>query len=376
MLLPRPPLVAAPRRGTVIVTGSSGLVGAAAVRRFHASGHDVVGIDNDLRAYFFGAGASTAFARERLAQQCERYEHRAIDVRDEAAIDALFAERNRDVVAVIHCAAQPSHDWAAKEPKTDFAVNALGTLNLLEAVRTHCPEAAFVFTSTNKVYGDTPNRLPMVELDTRWEVDPSHPYREHGVDESMSVDQSLHSLFGVSKLAADAMVQEYGRYFGLRTGVFRGGCLTGPGHAGAELHGFLAWLVRCTRDGTPYVVHGHLGKQVRDNIHCDDLVAAFEHFVEAPRAGEVYNLGGGRFANCSMLEAIALCEEVTGRSLAWTYSDTARIGDHRWWISDTRKFRAHYPAWTCEHDLRATVVQIHDELAARARGETRPLLPT
>lgn len=375
MLVPRP--TNAPARqnlprvspGVVIVTGSSGLVGAAAVRRFDALGHRVIGIDNDLRSYFFGSGASTSWSTSQLREDLPGYDHRAIDIRDERAIDAVFAQFGTDIQAVIHCAGQPSHDWATREPHTDFSVNATGTLVLLEATRKRCPKAAFVFTSTNKVYGDTPNRLPMVETETRWELDPLHPFAEHGIDESMSIDQSMHSLFGASKLAADVMVQEYGRYFGMRTGVFRGGCLTGPGHAGAELHGFLAWLMKCARDGIPYVVHGHGGKQVRDNIHADDLVACFEHFVRSPRCGEVYNIGGGRFSNCSMQEAITMCETIAGKQLERTYAETERQGDHRWWISDTRKFRSHYPAWRPRHGLRETLTQIHAELSRRSLGD-------
>ncbi len=362
---PRPPRTAP---GVVIVTGSSGLVGAAAVRRFDALGHRVVGVDNDLRSYFFGSAASTSWNLARLREDLPGYDHRAIDIRNEAAIGALFAEFGADIRAVIHCAGQPSHDWASREPHVDFAVNATGTLVLLEAAREHCPKAAFVFTSTNKVYGDAPNRLPMVERDTRWELDPSHPFAAQGIDESMNVDQCMHSLFGASKLAADVMVQEYGRYFGMRTGVFRGGCLTGPGHAGAELHGFLAWLMKCVRDETHYVVHGHDGKQVRDNIHADDLVACFEAFVDAPRCGEVYNIGGGMFANCSMQEAISMCEEIAGKQLSRSYVAEPRRGDHRWWISDVSKFRAHYPSWSPRHAVHDTLVQIHDELSHRSRS--------
>lgn len=375
MLVPRSPqptLVPLPPRPRVrgrvaIVTGSSGLIGSASVRRFCELGYRVVGIDNDLRGWFFGSDASTAFNRDRLIEQLPGFRHCTIDIRDDRAIDAVFAEYGTEVEVVIHCAAQPSHDWAARDPKTDFAVNATGTMVMLEAVRRHCPRAAFVFTSTNKVYGDTPNLLPLIEHATRFEIDESHEYYSHGIDERMSIDRTMHSLFGVSKLAADAMVQEYGRYFGMHTAVFRGGCLTGPGHAGTALHGFLAYLMQCTRDGTPYVVHGHLGKQVRDNIHCADLVECFVHFVNAPRCGEVYNLGGGRHSNCSMLEAIAMCEEIADRKLSWSYQEPARQGDHRWWISDVRRFRAHYPSWDYRHSLRDTLIRIHDELSLRAR---------
>jgi CDP-paratose 2-epimerase len=342
-----------------IVTGSAGLIGAAACRRYHEEGFDVVGIDNDMRSYFFGNEASTAPSRSALEKSLSRYRHEALDIRDTAAIDRLFKELGAGIRLVVHTAAQPSHDWAAKEPHTDFSVNATGTLNLLEATRCHCPEAVFIFTSTNKVYGDTPNRLPLIEGEKRWEVDASHPYFKHGIDESMSIDQTKHSLFGASKVAADVLVQEYGRYFGMKTACFRGGCLTGPGHAGAELHGFLAYLMKCTATGRPYRVFGYKGKQVRDNIHSHDLVDAFWEFFKAPRAGEVYNMGGSRHSNCSMLEAIDLCEEISGRKLEWTYVEDNRIGDHIWWVSDVRKFQAHYPGWSYRYDLRGLLQEIH-----------------
>jgi len=257
----------------------------------------------------------------------------------------------------VHTAAQPSHDWAAREPQTDFTVNANGTLNLLEAARENCPEAPFVFTSTNKVYGDTPNRLPLRELETRWEIEPGHEF-EPGIPETMSIDATKHSLFGASKVAADILVQEYGRYFGMPTACFRGGCLTGPAHAGAELHGFLAYLMKCCVIGRPYRVFGYKGKQVRDNIHSFDLVETFAAFIDKPRVAEVYNMGGGRFCNCSMLEAISLCEEISGRKLTWHYEESNRIGDHIWWISDVRKFQSHYPEWKFRFGLREILEQI------------------
>lgn len=343
---------------TIVITGSAGLIGAEAARFFVGLGFEVLGIDNDLRRYFFGEVGSTRPSRERLVQSLKGYRHSDIDIRDPAAIDQAFAHLGRSVHAVIHTAAQPSHDWAAREPLTDFAVNASGTLNLLEAVRRHCPEAAFVFTSTNKVYGDTPNRLPLTEQATRFELCAPHPYAAQGIDESMSIDGTLHSLFGVSKAAADLLVQEYGRYFGIPTVCFRGGCLTGPGHAGAELHGFLAWLVRCCAEGRPYRVFGYKAKQVRDNLHSADLVAAFWAFIQAPRVAAVYNIGGGRHSNCSMLEAIELAEQATGRKLDWTYEDGARTGDHQWWISDCSAFMRDYPAWRPTHDVPAIISQI------------------
>ena len=348
----------------VIVTGSAGLIGSETSRWFHGQGFDVVGIDNDLRAVFFGPDASTRATRDTLQGELGRYVHHAEDIRDEPAIRRIFERHGKSIAAVVHCAAQPSHDWAAREPHTDFGVNAVGTLNLLESARKCAPDAVFIFTSTNKVYGDEPNRLPLVERETRWEVDPAHPFAA-GIPESMSIDHSMHSLFGVSKVAADVLVQEYGRYFGMKTACFRGGCLTGPAHAGAELHGFLAYLVKCTVEGLPYRIFGYKGKQVRDNIHSHDLVQAFWAFFQAPRSGEVYNMGGGRHANCSMLEAIALSEELAERPLKWTYVDQARAGDHIWYVSDVRRFQSHYPGWSYRYGLRETMAEIHAASASK-----------
>ena len=344
----------------VIVTGSGGLVGAETVRQISRAGHTVAGVDNDLRAYFFGPDASTKWAAERLAEECPGYRHHDADIRDLDALDRIFGEYAGDIAAVVHTAAQPSHDWAAREPFTDFSVNATGTLNLLETVRRRAPEAVFIFTSTNKVYGDTPNLLPLVERETRWEVDPSHPYAEHGIDETMSIDQTKHSLFGASKVAADVLVQEYGRYFGMKTAVFRGGCLTGPGHSGAELHGFLAYLMKCAMTGGQYRIFGYKGKQVRDNIHAADLVRCFLEVVRAPRAGAVYNIGGGRHSNCSMQEAITLCGEIAGRPMNTVYLDENRIGDHIWWISGLKKFEQHYPDWKMEYNVPTILKEIYE----------------
>lgn len=344
-----------------IVTGSAGLIGSEACKKFAQEGFDVVGIDNDMRSYFFGQDASTNKTRLKLQNSLKSYSHKAVDIRDQSAVNDVFSEFTSDVQVVIHTAAQPSHDWAAKEPHTDFGVNAIGTLNLLEATRNFSSKAAFIFTSTNKVYGDRPNTLPLEEHSTRWEIQANHPY-SHGIDENMSIDQSKHSLFGASKVSADILVQEYGRYFGMQTACFRGGCLTGPAHAGAELHGFLAYLMRCTVEDKPYRVFGYKGKQVRDNIHSADLVEAFWQFFQAPRSGEVYNIGGSRHSNCSMLEAIQLCEEISGKKLQWTYEEDNRIGDHIWWISDVRKFQSHYPLWKYRFDLRAILNQIHQAL--------------
>lgn len=349
----------------VIVTGSAGLIGSETVQFFCEMGFEVVGVDNDMRRTFFGDEASTTWNRSLLEERFPtRYRHVDIDIRNAPEINALFARYGADVELVVHTAAQPSHDWAAREPWSDFTVNANGTLVLLEAVRTYCPEAVFVFTSTNKVYGDTPNRLPLIEEERRWEVDPSHPYVA-GIDEQMSIDQSIHSLFGVSKAAADLLVQEYGRYFGIRTACFRGGCLTGPNHSGTMLHGFLAYLMKCVCTGTPYTVFGYKGKQVRDNIHSTDFVSAIYQVYRAPRLAEVYNMGGGRFSNCSMVEAIDLCQEIAGRELNWTYTDKSRIGDHIWYISDTRKFQSHFPEWRQQYGIRDLLVDIYEKNVER-----------
>ncbi|MFN0181705.1 MAG: NAD-dependent epimerase/dehydratase family protein [Gemmatimonadales bacterium] len=351
-----------------IITGSAGLIGSEAVRHFAGLGYTVVGIDNDLRRHFFGDEASTEWNRRRIEQDLgPAYRHHSIDIRDAEAVGRVFRSAGAAITVVIHTAAQPSHDWAARDPQMDFTVNANGTLNLLEATRRYAPNAAFIFTSTNKVYGDTPNRLPLVEEATRWEIAADHRYAG-GIPETMSIDQTLHSLFGASKVAADVLVQEYGRYFGLRTACFRGGCLTGPNHAGTALHGFLAYLMRCTMTGTPYVVNGYGGKQVRDNIHSVDLIAGFDAFCRAPRQGEVYNIGGGRFSNCSMLEAIALSQAIAGRELQWTYSEVSRVGDHIWWISDNSRFASHYPSWALKYDVPAILGEIFEQNRDRWRA--------
>lgn len=352
----------------VVVTGSSGLIGSEMVAFLHEQGLDVVGVDNDMRAYFFGAQASTRWKGERLLADLPRFTLEDLDIRDGPGIDALFAHYGSAISLVVHAAAQPSHDWAAKEPKTDFGVNAVGTMNLLEATRTHCPEATFIFLSTNKVYGDAPNELPLVELESRWELDPGHAWAEHGFDETMRIDQSKHSLFGVSKIAADVLVQEYGRYFGMNTACFRGGCLTGPGHAGTELHGFLAYLVRCAVTNRPYTVFGYKGKQVRDNIHSHDLVTALWAFAQRPKPAAVYNIGGSRHSNCSMLEAIAAIERLSGHRLQYTLSDDARSGDHIWWISDVRTFQADHPEWAYRYDLDAILGEIIEAAEERYGG--------
>lgn len=342
-----------------IVTGSAGLIGSEATKELHARGFTVVGIDNDMRSYFFGPDASTRHNNQSLVDSLPNYIPTKVDIRQWPQTEEVFRNYGRDIKLVIHAAAQPSHDWAAREPLTDFGVNATGTLHILEATRLHAPDATFIFTSTNKVYGDTPNSLPLVELDTRWEIDQNHPFHR-GIDETMSIDHTKHSIFGASKVAADVMVQEYGKYFGMKTGVFRGGCLTGPAHAGAELHGFLAYLIKCIVDKKPYRIFGYKGKQVRDNIHANDLISAFLHFHENPRSGEVYNIGGGRHSNCSMLEAIRMGEELSGNKLHSTYVEDNRIGDHIWYISDVGRFQRHYPDWGYKYSIRNILEEIYE----------------
>ena len=350
---------------TVLITGSSGLIGSESVHFFIQNSFHVVGIDNNMRAVFFGESASTYWNRRILEDKySDSYHHYDIDIRDRSAVENLFQEYSSDISLIIHTAAQPSHDWAAKDPHTDFTVNANGTLVLLEATRRYCPDAIFIFTSTNKVYGDTPNYLPLQELETRWEIEQNHQYIE-GIDESMTIDNSKHSLFGASKIAADILVQEYGKYFGMKTATFRGGCLTGPNHCGAQLHGFLAYLMKCTITGETYTIFGYQGKQVRDNIHSYDLVNAFYYFYQNPRCGEVYNIGGSRHSNCSMLEAISICENIVGKKLQYTYTDQNRSGDHIWYISDVRKFRSHYPIWEYKYNLQHILEEIYYAQASR-----------
>ena len=343
-----------------VVTGSGGLIGSESVRHFVERGFDVVGLDNDMRAYFFGPEASTAPTTDRLSGELgASFDPRPLDIRDADGVERVFVEHGRRIEVIIHAAAQPSHDWAAREPQTDFAINAVGTMNLLESTRAHCPDATFIFLSTNKVYGDRPNQLPLVELETRWELPEDHEWFE-GIPVEMSIDRCIHSVFGASKVAADIMVQEFGRYFEMPTVCFRGGCLTGPQHAGAQLHGFLAYLMKCTVTGTPYTVFGYKGKQVRDNIHAYDVVRTFDSFRGNPKAGAVYNLGGGRQSNVSMLEAIELCEAISGRKLQYELSDQARIGDHQWYVSDMSSFVADYPEWKLSFGIEEVLREIHD----------------
>ena len=348
-----------------IITGSAGLIGSEAVNFFSDKFDIIVGIDNNLRQYFFGAEASTEWNKNRLAEKFANYEHESLDIRNFEDVKRVFQKYGTDIKLVLHTAAQPSHDWAAKEPFTDFGVNATGTLNLLEATRQFSPDAVFIFTSTNKVYGDNPNYLPLVEKETRWEIEEKHPYFAKGIDEKMSIDQTKHSLFGASKVAADVLVQEYGRYFGMKSGIFRGGCLTGPNHSGAKLHGFLSYLMKCAVTGEHYTVFGYKGKQVRDNIHSWDLVNMFWHFYQNPRVAEVYNAGGGRFSNCSMAEAIERAQEITGKKMNYSYTETNRIGDHIWWISDVSKFQSHYPDWKWKYNINDILTQIFEATAER-----------
>ena len=306
-----------------IITGSSGLIGSESVAFFTDKFDKIIGVDNNMRQVFFGENASTEWNTQKLVKEISNFEHHAIDIRNIDELEKLFSKHKSDIKLIVHTAAQPSHDWAAREPLTDFTVNANGTLNMLEMTRLHCPEATFIFTSTNKVYGDTPNYLPLIELDKRWEIDESHPY------------------------------------FGMNTGVFRGGCLPGPHHSGTQLHGFLSYLMKCAIAGDKYTVFGYQGKQVRDNIHSWDLVNMFWHFYQNPRQGEVYNAGGGRHSNCSMAEAIEMCEAITGKPMNYEYSETNRIGDHIWWVSDVSKFKAHYPEWTWKYNINDILTQIY-----------------
>jgi len=339
----------------VLITGSAGLVGSECVRFFSQKDFSVIGIDNNMRKSFFGDTASVEWNKDLLVKTSPGYVHYDFDIRDKAAIEGLFRKYEFDLI--IHAAAQPSHDWAAREPATDFEINAVGTQILLESFRAHAPQAVFIFLSTNKVYGDNPNKLPFLELESRYELPEDHKFYG-GIDESLGIDNCLHSLFGASKAAADILVQEYGRYFGLKTVAFRCGCITGPYHSSAELHGFLSYLVKCCITGKKYSIYGYKGKQVRDNIHSHDLANAFYQFYLAPRAGEVYNMGGGRAASVSVLEAIGLCEEISGRKMAYEYADRNRIGDHIWWISDLSKFKAHYPDWSITYDGRRIIGEI------------------
>lgn len=345
----------------LLVTGSSGLIGSEVVVHFHSQGWEVHGADNNMRADFFGPGGDTRWNQRRLETQCPGFRHHELDIRDRAAVLACMEGMRPD--AIVHTAAQPSHDLAASRPFDDFDVNAVGTLNLLEAARRHCPSAPFVHMSTNKVYGDRPNAIRLRETETRWDYD--DPAYAGGIAEDFPIDQSKHSLFGASKVAADIMVQEYGRYFGMPTCCLRGGCLTGPNHSGVELHGFLSYLVRCNLEDRAYRVFGYKGKQVRDNIHSRDVARFIAAFIAAPRPGEVYNIGGGRANSCSILEAFARVAALSGRPMRWEYVDKNREGDHICYISDLTKMRAHYPQWDITKSLDDIFAEIHAAWTAR-----------
>jgi CDP-paratose 2-epimerase len=346
----------------VLVTGSNGLIGSEAVVHFDALGADVVGVDNNMRAVFFGPGGDTRWNQARLERSAKHFTHLELDVRDRSAVLTLLQREPFDLI--IHCAAQPSHDLAAKMPFEDFDVNAGGTLNLLEGMRRHRPNAVFLLLSTNKVYGDSPNELPLKEHATRWDY--ADPKDWNGINEGCRIDRSLHSLFGASKVAADIMAQEYGRYFGLNVGVFRGGCLTGPSHSGVELHGFLSYLVKCARTGVTYKIFGYKAKQVRDNIHASDVCRAIHRFYEQPRKGEVYNLGGGRLNSCSLLEAFEMVEAMGGGTVKTEYVDENRRGDHICYISDLRKLESHFPGWRVEIGLEQIMVELIEAWRRRA----------
>ena len=338
----------------ILVTGSSGLIGSEVCMYFAHKGYQIHGLDNNQRAVFFGPQGDTRWNQQRLADSIKGFEHHEVDLRDRTGILALIKQLKPDYL--MHTAAQPSHDRAAAIPFDDFDTNAVGTLNLLEAVRQHCPESPFVHMSTNKVYGDAPNSIKMKELDTRWDYDDTT--YTHGIAEDFTIDQSKHSLFGASKVAADVMVQEYGRYFNIPTACLRGGCLTGPNHTGVELHGFLSYLVKCNLEGKTYNIYGYKGKQVRDNIHSYDVARFIDFFIQTPRIAQVYNLGGGKDNTCSILEAFSISESISGKKMEYVYVDKNREGDHICYYSDLRKMKAHFPGWDITKSLKDTIEEI------------------
>lgn len=346
---------------SIIVTGSSGLIGSEVATYFHNNGFIVHGVDNNQRAIYFGPQGDTRWNQERLVSSLKNFHHHELDIRDREGVLDLIKELRAD--GIIHTAAQPSHDRAAAIPFDDFDTNAVGTLNFLEAARQFCAESPFIHMSTNKVYGDLPNTIPLKENDTRWDYD--DPSYINGIPETFSIDQSKHSLFGASKVAADIMVQEYGRYFGMPTCCLRGGCLTGPNHSGVELHGFLSYLVKCNLEGREYTVFGYKGKQVRDNIHSEDVARFIHAFHKSPRSGEVYNLGGGKENSCSILEAFSLAEQLTGKKQVYRYMDQNRIGDHICYYSDLSKMKTHYPAWDITKTLMNTIQEIVESWQVR-----------
>ena len=350
---------------TVLVTGSNGLIGSAAVSFFAKKAQLIVGIDNNMRKHFFGDDGDTKWNEKNLKNKFENFVSHNIDIRNFKELKTIFKKYNSDIDLIIHTAAQPSHDWAVNDPILDFEVNANGTLNLLQLTNLYSNNTVFIFTSTNKVYGNRPNTLPLVELENRWELDPDHTFYPRGIDETMSIDNTTHSLFGASKIAADIMTQEYGKYFGIKTGIFRAGCLTGPFHSGVKLHGFLSYLIKCAINDITYTINGYKGKQVRDNLHSYDLINMFWHFYQNPKIGEVYNVGGGRYSNCSILEAIDQIQMITGKKINSKYKKENRKGDHVWWISDIDKYRKHYPEWNFSYDLKKIISEISSEMFDR-----------
>lgn len=359
--------------GVAIVTGSGGLIGSETVEYLIKQGVEVHGIDNDLRKFFFGDAGSTSWRVNSLMQQYSNYHHYNLDLRVFDQVDGLFKRLGRNVKYVIHTAAQPSHDWSRNNPLVDFHVNALGTLHVLEACRTHCPSASVAHISTNKVYGDKTDSLPKIEGETRFYIDPSHPYAAHGFDENLSLDQSKHSIFGASKVAADIMAQEYKKQYGIHIGVFRGSCLTGPNHSAVQLHGFLGYLVKCFVERKSYTIIGHKGKQVRDNIHSYDFVNGIWQFLNAPHHDAVYNFGGGMELNCSILEAIQILEKICGYSIPVKYDETPRIGDPVWLIGDIRKFKSHYPHWKMKYDLKSLLEEMVNFSSRHTELKENPL---
>jgi len=343
----------------ILITGSCGLVGSESVKLFSSKGFDVVGIDNNSRLDFFGREGDTNWIKNNLIKSHKNYIHKSVDIRNYLALEKIFQRYKKSIKLIIHSAAQPSHDWAKKNPFIDFNINALGTLNLLNLTKKYCYNAPFIFMSTNKVYGDNPNLLPLKELKSRWEVQKKHKYFR-GINESMSLDNCVHSFFGASKSYADLIVQEYGKNDGLKTVCFRAGCITGPNHSGAELHGFLSYLVKSSIKKKSYYIYGYKGKQVRDNIHSYDLIKCFWNYFQNPRTGEIYNIGGGRKSNCSVIEALDYVESLTNIKIKRIYQKTNRVGDHIWYISDTKKFRKHYPNWKQEYDTKKIIEEIVD----------------
>ena len=343
----------------VIITGSSGLVGSESVNFFCDKGFDVIGIDNNLRKFFFGKNSSTSWIKSQLINRNRNFKSLNIDIRNFSKLDRIFKKYSKNISLIIHCAAQPSHDYGKKFPFLDFHVNATGTLNLLELTKKYCPNAPFIFMSTNKVYGDSPNNLKILENKTRWELNKSDKNFK-GINENFSIDNSTHSFFGVSKTYADLIVQEYGKNIGLKTVCFRGGCITGPNHSGASLHGFLSYLVKSSLNNKKYNLIGYKGKQVRDNLHSNDLVKCFWEFYKKPKSGEVYNIGGGRYSNCSIVEALNLVEKLTNCKIKRKKIKSARIGDHIWYISDTSKFKKHYPNWKQKYNTNKIIEELID----------------